>query len=262
MKSLVIVCVLTAAAVPATAQTYIAGHIVTNTTWTLAGSPYIIQGNAFVDASSTLTIEPGVVVQLQQFTRLEALDGSSIVAVGTSEDPILFTSDQGTPAPGDWDYVGVKHSSGSEFAHCVFEYGTDGLYLNHSDSPVSFCTVRHVLTTGISCDESSPTITSCTIADNGRGMKIFGPDTSPVINYCNLENNLSENILVVGYEELPIVTINAENNWWGTDIEEEIGWTINIHSNSEGFVEVDFVPWLHDTPVEATTWGRVKVLFQ
>jgi hypothetical protein len=121
--------------------------------------------------------------------------------------------------------------------------------------------VRYASVNGILCWKSAPTITNCTVVNNSAGIKIVGPDVSPVINYCDLYDNV-ENLGLYEYEELPIVTINAENNWWGTDVEEEIGWTISIHPSSEGFVEVDFDPWLHGTSVdESMSWGRVKALF-
>ena len=45
-------------------QTYVCGHITDNTTWDLAGSPYILTCTyVWVDSGVTLTIEPGVEVQ-------------------------------------------------------------------------------------------------------------------------------------------------------------------------------------------------------
>jgi len=45
------------------AQTKVSGNITTNTTWTRAGSPYNLTSNVIVDNGSTLTIEPGAVVE-------------------------------------------------------------------------------------------------------------------------------------------------------------------------------------------------------
>jgi len=41
-------------------QTTVSGGIYSNTTWTLANSPYVITGNIVVFPAATLTIEPGV----------------------------------------------------------------------------------------------------------------------------------------------------------------------------------------------------------
>ncbi len=47
-------------------QTTVSGGIYSNTTWTLANSPYVMTGNIVVFPSVTLTIEPGVEVRVQE----------------------------------------------------------------------------------------------------------------------------------------------------------------------------------------------------
>jgi hypothetical protein len=54
----------------ATAQTFVSGTLSTNTTWTLAQSPIVVTSTVQVPGGVTLTIEPGVVVRFEQFTRL------------------------------------------------------------------------------------------------------------------------------------------------------------------------------------------------
>src|SRR5437667_5408991 len=52
-------------AASALADTNVSGSITTNTTWTAANSPYIVNGPSSVSVNSgvTLTIEPGVTVK-------------------------------------------------------------------------------------------------------------------------------------------------------------------------------------------------------
>jgi hypothetical protein len=45
------------------AVTNISGIIFSDTTWTLAASPYIVTGNFLVNSGITLTIEPGVIIK-------------------------------------------------------------------------------------------------------------------------------------------------------------------------------------------------------
>ncbi len=80
--------------------TAVGGMITTDTTWTLAGSPYVLTGNVVVQAGATLTIEAGVCVKAQA-QRGITVDGG-LVARGTSADPICFTTGVLPPAPGDW----------------------------------------------------------------------------------------------------------------------------------------------------------------
>ena len=82
------------------AATNVSGPIYSNTTWTLAGSPYVMTSTVTVASGVTLTIEPGVVVKASgQFTQL-SINGT-LYAVGTSTNRITFTSIQDDSVAGD-----------------------------------------------------------------------------------------------------------------------------------------------------------------
>ncbi|MBU4256113.1 MAG: hypothetical protein KKB04_02505, partial [Candidatus Thermoplasmatota archaeon] len=81
-------------------SSYVSGYISTDTTWTLANSPYIITGNVMIDNNATLTIEPGVVIKFNGSYGI-AVDGY-LKCNGTAANPIIFTSNKTTPAKGDW----------------------------------------------------------------------------------------------------------------------------------------------------------------
>lgn len=71
-------------------------NITTDVTWT-AGCDYILAGRIAVESGSTLTIEPGVVVKGQagqeaNATALLIARGATLMAEGTAEAPIIFTS--------------------------------------------------------------------------------------------------------------------------------------------------------------------------
>jgi hypothetical protein len=78
----------------------VSADIDADTTWT-ADSCYVLSTLVFVNGA-TLTIEPG--------TEIRGLNGSALIiekdamlmAVGTADAPIVFTSNQPTPASGDW----------------------------------------------------------------------------------------------------------------------------------------------------------------
>lgn len=63
-------------------QTHVEGRIETDTTWTLAGSPYVLTGDVEVVGGATLTIEPGVSVEGMAGTRL-IVGGDTDGDVGT-----------------------------------------------------------------------------------------------------------------------------------------------------------------------------------
>jgi hypothetical protein len=203
------------------------------------------------------------------------------VAVGAEGSEILFTSGEVAPAPNDWFAVILNDSPSSVFTHCIFEYGRYNLYANATDVSLSSCMSRYAESAGFMFENASPTmtdcsavftedgvklydsspvITGCSFTDNYQGFYVSGPASYPVIHDCNICDNSWKNMYVRDYDG-PLVTIDAENNWWGVDTAPEIEDTIDIASASTGNVQVDFDPWLHEVPVEATSWGRLKALF-
>lgn len=245
-------------------DTYVSGEITTNTTWNLAGSPYIVQGLIDVRSGAILTIDPGVSVKFNGLYLFRAREGSSIYAPGTQGQRITFTSNAGTPAADDWIWIDVVDSPASYFSYCDIEYCRKGFNLDGSDPTITNCTIRHTSWEGVTLRNSSPTIQDCEIHDTATAISVagnFGP-AQPVIEGCNLYDNLNYNLQMAGYADPPLVTIDAEGNWWGTNIEAEIEDTI-LHDvdNPSEYVHVDFDPWLMDTPVEDVTWARVKAMF-
>src|SRR5262249_47504859 len=73
--------------------TYVSGTLTGKTTWTPAGSPYIVTDDVVLDAKSTLTIGPGTVVVFRGYTSL-FVDGQ-FSAVGTAKKPITIYGDGG-----------------------------------------------------------------------------------------------------------------------------------------------------------------------
>ena len=137
----------------------ICGTVDVNTTWRAADSPIIITCSTTVNAGVTLTIEPGVQVRLVRGSakgRVWFRVEGELIARGTEEQPILFTSAAINPLQGDWaslifaknsassrfDADG-KYSGGSILEFCVVEFGGSAgrlgaievggvnLYLNH-----------------------------------------------------------------------------------------------------------------------------------
>jgi len=80
-----------------------------------------------VRKGATLTIEPGTTALMAPGGYLDIdpeSDESALVAVGTSAQPIVFTSDAASPAPGDWQCVRIAGTGAtSELRHARLEYG-------------------------------------------------------------------------------------------------------------------------------------------
>ena len=70
MKNIYTLLVATMLCITAMAQTSIPGGLVSGT-WTLAGSPYLVQGSIQINNGTTLTIQPGVSVIFQGSYRIK-----------------------------------------------------------------------------------------------------------------------------------------------------------------------------------------------
>ncbi len=84
----------------------IKGDIVEDTIWDLNACPVLVTGHLNVRAGRTLEIRPGCVVRFKPGTSLSVSSGTqetgTLRAIGTRNEPIIFTSEAESPNPGDW----------------------------------------------------------------------------------------------------------------------------------------------------------------
>lgn len=197
-RSLLLASTLSLAWTDTYAQTNVSGGLFANTTWDLAGSPYILSGTVSLFPGFTLTIEPGVAVLFNPDAMLE-IRQSALHAVGTAAEPILFSSNTAT-TPGSWNQIYLNGGSmRDDFDHCVFNYAQTGIFDNRGGAGDSLV-IRHSrfefnlvglngLGTGVGIIDSTAfvhntsngilsnfggTFTHCDFSNNGTGIDCNG----------------------------------------------------------------------------------------
>ena len=92
---------------------------------TLSGTN-LIEGDLAIKAQ--LTVEECSTVEVADDVVIDVEDGGAIVANGTADCPVTFTSSKAGPAAGDWNRFDIwaSSSNNNSFEHTIFEYGGGG----------------------------------------------------------------------------------------------------------------------------------------
>ncbi len=215
--------------------------------WTEKGSPYIIQGEAIVEAGATLIIKPGTVIMFKTgenrdyaesdfdlgFLRVNGV----IKASGTKAKPILFTR-QGNR--GYWGVVQIhSKKSGNSLKGCKFEYAyyirnilpganaTGAVSVYEGTAEIAGCLFAKNGWTGINCKEgASPLIMNNTVVQNNYGIECNSESSPQIINtivWGNEEDNFYVNggsrpsiaYCLIGNRTLPMGAVDKGNNVMG-----------------------------------------------
>lgn len=163
----------------------VGGIIDTDTTWTLAGSPYIITDTVIIQPNVTLTVEAGVEVQTQP-NRGITVNGL-LLAVGTAVAPITFTSSANN-APGQWQGIVVNGGEVS-LAHAEVRYATTNLTVNSPTSTVAITSSRLISTSlnSIAVNDGSLYAACSVIAGNGQNGVSVAASGSPSVTITTSE---------------------------------------------------------------------------
>ncbi|MCK5547482.1 MAG: right-handed parallel beta-helix repeat-containing protein, partial [Thermoplasmata archaeon] len=102
--------------------------------WTAAGSPYIVIANLAVPLGETLTIEPGALVKFDGYYSMY-IDGN-LSAIGTETNRINITSNESTPAPGDWKKIQINSTGRAEIKFSDIGYGDYSILLDSSSDNI------------------------------------------------------------------------------------------------------------------------------
>jgi hypothetical protein len=185
--------------------------------WTWRGERRIAE---FVEvpAGVTLRLEPGTTLRFAFVDR----DGDGIgdaglhvlgriEAVGTPAAPVVLTSGEAQPQPGDWQGLVFDNSAGNVFRECRLEYAqhalhahfssarlercrlernVEGTRLGNSSFVIERCLVRGNASKGLNFFGCSNRIRNNLVTGNADGLFLFETDTDSVVEANNIAGNL------------------------------------------------------------------------
>ncbi|MDB5814602.1 MAG: Fibronectin type domain protein [Rhodocyclales bacterium] len=146
---------------PACADTAVSGVISADTHWTLAGSPFVINGDVVIQSGAVVTIDAGVIVYMGANANVSVISGG-VKATGTQASPVRVLSDKirigSLGAPGDWGHwLFASGTVNTRLDYVIFENG-QGLTVNGSAPIFNYLNLRNHQGPAIAVDLSaSPT---------------------------------------------------------------------------------------------------------
>jgi parallel beta-helix repeat protein len=250
-------------------------YIEADTTW--SGDVHVA-GVVHVRKSAILTILPGTRVLFAKRTFPQAADSHEgfvapgirvdgrIVAAGTEENPVLFTS-EGTPASGSWDKILFTFSEGNRFERCVFEGARYAFHSHFSGIEVRNCVFRdneegvrlgtsrvriedsvftRNLVRGINFRECRNEIRRNLVYGNGDGIFLHSKTEGSVVRENAIYGNRHFNLRL---GDLHTGDIDVSGNWWGTADEDAARRTIHDGAMTPGVGAARVPPVLSAPPV-------------
>ena len=132
-----------------TASVNVTQDITSSVTWT-SDKVYNITGDISIGNNSVLTIQPGTVIRFNAGASLTVgySSNATVIANGTADNPIIFTSAALAPAAGAWEglFFDEHTLNNTALSYCKIMYaGSNSSYgalnVNGCDISVSHCTI-------------------------------------------------------------------------------------------------------------------------
>ncbi len=220
--------------------------IATDTTWS---GTVILRGQNVVKKGATLTLLPGTVIKFEWIDEDgdEIGDGElnvegRIVAKGTRDKLITFTSARENPKMKDWTFIMISTSWDSILEYCLVEYAFSGAQIHYSTCTVRDCIFRYNWE-GIRFSTTECVLHNNDFIGNASGIyyqshgsratvnrnrfrdnwyAVFAPARcSSTVRFTdnNFEGSTRYN---VNFGDEQLKDLDFTGNWWGTTDREKI----------------------------------------
>ncbi len=232
--------------------------------WTWQGTRRIAE-LIEIPAGVTLLLAPGTTLRFAFVDR----DGDGvgdaglhvlgrIEAVGTPAAPIVFTSAESDPQPGDWQGLVFDNSKDNLFAQCRIEYAQHALHahfstahlercrlerniegtrLGNSSFAIEHCLVRGNASKGLNFFGCSNSIRHNLITGNADGIFLFETDVNSIVEANNILGNRRYDVRLGDFYR---GGKRLGENWFGTTDLEKIRERVFDENNDPGLGLLEF----------------------
>lgn len=167
--------------------TEIRGTITSDQRWT-KDKVYRIRGYVYVTNNATITIDPGTKITSNKDSAgvLVIYRGAKINASGTAAEPIVFTSAEASPQPGDFGGLVIVGQASGNGNHSVVEGGIDAAYsafggTNDADNSGTLKYVR--------IEYAGKAVNP---GDEVNGLSLYGVGSGTTIDYVEVLRGLDD----------------------------------------------------------------------
>jgi hypothetical protein len=243
-----------------------------------------INGVISVKRGVTLTIRPGTIIRFKKIDRDhndigdgEILVEGRLVAQGTRDKKIIFTSAEEKPGVNDWSYLQFLASDpGNVIENCQFEYAFAGVMVHYSEVRISDSLFRNN-NRGLHYNTADLHVEHNTFTDNRIGIRFMRFEGNVQITNNDITSNdigvlfVRQHVNAVDFEHLNrgretpglqgnnIASnrnynfslgegqdrdINVAGNWWGATSRETISESIYDQSKDASLSKIIYEPFL------------------
>lgn len=269
----------------AKATVYHGGTISSSETWLAADNPHIIYRDVTVATGVTLTIEAGAEVYFNATYSIFVT--GELLAIGTSSSYILFTSNLGTKAAGDWGTIQINSAMGpttTEIQYSIIKYATTGItdlrgiditydyitendrgiYANSGTPSIDYSTIVNSTYNGIDWTGSLPIsyngrITNSNISDNGGKGVYLMQNVAPPIGHNTISSNDYGIYSVKSGPDIHFNTI-SDNTHDGVYLEDFDSFNFSVRyneiiDNAWGVVALRATPNIFNNNISSNLYG-------
>lgn len=204
----------------------VGGLILEDTTWDPNDCPdgFVVTSSIVIGADATLTILPDTLVRVQHGLGFsvggDVWGPGTLIARGTEESPIVFTSDDpyqdpNDPAqPGDWVRIDFT------------DYATDAEFDPNTAEYVSGCVLEHVVVE---------------YAGSDAGPAVRATSCSPYLRHCEVHDNAQQGISVDSSDAGDVKIEHCV-------VRDNAGSGIGVNASTGGAVEIQYCDLVNNTP--------------